>query len=93
MQVLESPTALPSIPSPFSNKIHSWRAIDFELAAKANQSLWLFARDYKCQLIDFFDDAEQGGPYEIEEGWDEYMDRKIMNEDSGDDGLSDGLSD
>ncbi|KAI0060202.1 hypothetical protein BV25DRAFT_1827999 [Artomyces pyxidatus] len=62
--ILQAPQyepCLPSLPSPFTNRVHSWRKIDFELAVKTNLTLWQLSTDYKPELKDMFEDAELDG--------------------------------
>ncbi|KAI0060219.1 hypothetical protein BV25DRAFT_1828034 [Artomyces pyxidatus] len=62
--ILQAPQyqpCLPSLPSPFTNRVHSWRKIDFELAVKSNLTPWQLSTDYKPELKDMFEDAELDG--------------------------------
>lgn len=69
--ILEAPACppgLPSLPSPFSNKTHSWRLIDFELAQKVNYSVRLLRQDYRSDLAGVYEDAMTTYP-EDESSW------------------------
>ena len=51
------PPGLPSLPSPFSARVHSWRAIDLEMALKTNRNVLGLALDFQCQLDTVFREA------------------------------------
>ncbi|KAI0060223.1 hypothetical protein BV25DRAFT_1828038 [Artomyces pyxidatus] len=62
--ILQAPQyqpCLPSLPSPFTHRVHSWRKIDFELAMKTNLTPWQLSTDYKPELERMFEDAELDG--------------------------------
>ncbi|KAI0060221.1 hypothetical protein BV25DRAFT_1901142 [Artomyces pyxidatus] len=62
--ILQAPQyepCLPSLPSPFTNRVHSWRKIDFELAVKTNLTPWQLSTSYESHLDSMFEDAEEEG--------------------------------
>ncbi|KAI0060225.1 hypothetical protein BV25DRAFT_1917849 [Artomyces pyxidatus] len=62
--ILQAPQyepCLPSLPSPFTNRVHSWRKINFELPVKTNLTPWQLSLSYKAHLRTMFEEAEDEG--------------------------------
>ncbi|KAI0054333.1 hypothetical protein BV25DRAFT_1833686 [Artomyces pyxidatus] len=60
--ILEAPRdepCLPSLPSPFTGRTHSWRVIDFELSVKINYTPLQFQMSYDSHVVHMFQDAEE----------------------------------
>ncbi|KAI0060769.1 hypothetical protein BV25DRAFT_1827658 [Artomyces pyxidatus] len=59
--ILEAPhhePYLPSLPSPFTNRIHMWRVVDFEFALKTNFTPIQLKSNYQGHVKHMFQDAE-----------------------------------
>ncbi|KAI0060204.1 hypothetical protein BV25DRAFT_1828006 [Artomyces pyxidatus] len=60
--ILEAPhdePCLPSLPSPFNSRTHSWRVVDFELSVKINYTPLQFKMNYISHVKHMFQDAEE----------------------------------
>ncbi|EKM53514.1 uncharacterized protein PHACADRAFT_211204 [Phanerochaete carnosa HHB-10118-sp] len=69
LQAPDTSSSLPSLPSPFTQKVHRWRAIDFELAIKINLSVPHCQLEHYCGLGGVYDHVESW--YEEEYSWPE----------------------
>lgn len=84
LQAPECPLGLPSLPSPLSNTVHSWRVIDFELAEKINYSVNHLSIDYSPALVRMYEEARTTYVDDDPDGWSHYAG---SDEDDGDDSV------
>lgn len=77
-----SPPGLPSVPSPFTQRVHNWRMIDFEFAVQTNLSNFTLDYRYYVQVKGMFRD--------IEEDTEEEYENLIEDEDGGEDWYDSG---
>ncbi|EKM57514.1 uncharacterized protein PHACADRAFT_251185 [Phanerochaete carnosa HHB-10118-sp] len=70
LQAPAPPPGLPSLPSPFTKRVHKWRLVDFELAMQVNYSISNLEVQYLTELDGIFYDMEHG----CEEDYENLMD-------------------
>ena len=82
----ECPPGLPSLPSPFSGKVHGWRVIDFEQGLKTDLDVRTIALNYSSHLMDVYDEVEEVCEEEVfSDSDDEIWDHTGSDESSPDD--------